>query len=71
MPQNRIRQFQPGMSLDEFFSRYSSEAQCEAVLEAARWPAGFVCPDCGSTAHALFLVGGHKVWQCAPTVGFR
>jgi hypothetical protein len=27
MPQNPI-QFQPGMSLDDFFARYGTEAQC-------------------------------------------
>jgi hypothetical protein len=40
MPQNRIRQFQPGMSLDEFFSRYSSEAQCEASWKRPAGPPG-------------------------------
>ena len=30
MPQNLI-QFQPGMSLDEFFARYGTEAQCAAA----------------------------------------
>jgi transposase-like protein len=64
MPQNPI-QFQPGMSLDEFFEQYGTEAQCEAALERARWPCGFVCPRCGGTAHSTFLVDGHKVWQCS------
>jgi transposase-like protein len=64
MPQNPI-QFQPGMSLDEFFDQYGTEAQCEAALERARWPEGFVCPRCGGTAHSTFLVDGHKVWQCS------
>lgn len=64
MPQNPI-QFQPGMSMNEFFEEYGTEAQCEAALEHARWPNGFVCPECGGTAHSVFLVDGHKLWQCS------
>lgn len=35
-------QFQSGMSLNQLFEHYGTEAQCEAVLEAARWPHGQV-----------------------------
>lgn len=31
MPMNRI-QFQPGVSLAEFFARYGTEVQCAAAL---------------------------------------
>ena len=64
MPQNKI-QFQPGMSLSELIERFGTEAQCEAALERARWPSGFVCPECGETAHSTFLADGRKYWQCA------
>ncbi len=64
MPQNPI-QFQPGMSLNEFFERYGTEAQCEAALRQARWPDGFVCPDCGARAHSTFVADGRQYWQCA------
>lgn len=64
MPQNPI-QFQPGMSLDDFFARYGTEAQCAAALEAARWPQGFVCPHCGATTHSRFQADGREYWQCA------
>ena len=40
-------QFQPGLSMPEYYERYASEARCRAALEAARWPAGFACPACG------------------------
>jgi hypothetical protein len=40
MPMNRI-QFQPGVSMPEFFARYGSEDQCAAALRAMRWPEGF------------------------------
>ena len=46
MPMNRV-QFQPGLSMPEFLTRYGTDAQCEAALQAARWPKGFVCPNCG------------------------
>jgi transposase-like protein len=64
MPQNPI-QFQPGMSLDAFLEQYGTEAQCEAALEHARWPDGFVCPNCGGRAHSTFLVEGRTYWQCS------
>ena len=64
MPQNPI-QFQPGMPLSELMERFGTEAQCEAALEQARWPSGFVCPACGEHQHSVFLVNGRRVWQCA------
>ena len=64
MPQNLI-QFQPGMSLDDFFARYGTEAQCAAALEASRWPQGFVCPHCAATTHSRFQADGRAYWQCA------
>ena len=63
MAMNRI-QFQPGLSMSEFFSLYGSEAQCEAALQAARWPAGFVCPDCGGAARTSFVRRGLRYWEC-------
>ncbi len=64
MPQNPI-QFQHGMSLTEFTQSYGTEAQCEAALLRARWPEGFVCPDCGGRAHSTFLADGRQYWQCS------
>ena len=63
MPMNRI-QFHPGLSLGEFFERYGSEAQCEAALEQARWPEGFVCPRCGGSAHCVLRVRTRRTFQC-------
>ena len=65
MRMNRI-QFQPGLSLPEFFERYASESQCQAALQAARWPRGFVCPKCGGAARSRFVRGGLPYWQCGP-----
>ncbi len=64
MPQNKI-QFQHGMSLSEFIERYGTEARCEKALEKARWPKGFVCPECGEHAHSRFLADGRWYWQCS------
>jgi len=63
MAMNRV-QFQPGLSMPEFYDRYGTEAQCQAALERARWAAGFVCPRCGGAARTRFLRGGLPYWQC-------
>ena len=36
-----------GPSEAQFRAAYGTEAQCRAVVEKLRWPAGFVCPLCG------------------------
>ena len=63
MAMNRI-QFQPGLSMSEFFKLYGTELQCAAALEKVRWPSGFCCPRCGSAAHCVLRGGTHKVSQC-------
>jgi transposase-like protein len=64
MPMNRV-QFQPGLSMSEFMSRYGSDDKCEAALLAARWPSGFVCPACGGSARTSFRRSGRLYWQCS------
>jgi hypothetical protein len=61
MAMNRV-QFQPGLSMPEFLQQFGTEAQCEAALQAARWPGGFVCPNRGGAARiplraTLFATG--------------
>lgn len=63
MAMNQI-QFQPGLSMPEFFKLYGSESRCEVALERARWPDGFCCPCCGQSAHCVLRGGTHKVFQC-------
>ena len=60
MPQNEI-QFQKGMSLDEFFEHYGTDAKCEQALEEARWVRGYTCPTCGCTAHSTFYRNGKNI----------
>ena len=50
--------------MPEFYQRYASEAQCQAALQAARWPNGFVCPSCGGAARTSFVRRGLPYWQC-------
>ena len=64
MPQNTI-QFQRGMSLSTFIETYGTEEACEAALLRARWPSGFVCPQCGHREHSSFVVDRRRYWQCA------
>ena len=45
MAQNKV-QYQRGLSMPEFFDRYGSPDQCEALVRSWRWPCGFVCPRC-------------------------
>ena len=64
MKMNRI-QFQQGLSLNQFLAQYGNEQQCEAILESARWPQGFVCPKCSSNQYGTYRRGKRvKVFQC-------
>ena len=65
MPMNRI-QFQPGVSLTEFFARYGTEEQCAAALVKLRWPDGFLCPRCSAAQHYVVGHGARKL-LLAPT----
>lgn len=60
---NRV-QFQKGLSMPAFLERYGTEEKCHAALVASRWPAGFACPECGSTRHCTFERKGLHYWQC-------
>ena len=57
-------QFQKGLSMTEFFDRYGSQEQCEQVVIEARWPRGFVCPDCAGTNNRSFRRDGLLYWEC-------
>lgn len=64
MAMNRI-QFQPGLSLPAFVRRYGTESACSQALQGARWPNGFVCPQCEGRCHSQFVHRGKPMWQCA------
>lgn len=63
MAMNRI-QFQAGLSLPGFLSQFGTGAQCEAALEKARWPQGFLCPHCGGAGHSVIRTRIRKTYQC-------
>ena len=51
-------------SLIEWQQRFADEAACVRYLFAARWPEGFVCPDCGESK-AWELQTQAWTWECA------
>jgi len=57
-------QFQKGMSLPEFLQGFGTEAACAEAVRRARWPAGFVCPRCGGSAHCVVVSDGRSLFQC-------
>lgn len=60
MSRNKV-QFQKGMGLSDFMTCYGTKTQCEQALFGWRWPAGFVCPECG---HKGYCVLGRGLYQC-------
>jgi transposase-like protein len=59
---------------NEFLSWFDSEDACLGYLEKLRWPAGFVCPACGSAEPAYRSSRGRLVCracnhQCTVTAG--
>jgi ISXO2-like transposase domain/Transposase zinc-ribbon domain len=63
MAMNRV-QFQPGLSMPEFFAQFGTEAQCEAAAAATRWPDGFRCPRCHGSAHCVLRMSNRPLFQC-------
>jgi transposase-like protein len=63
MARNKV-QFQKGLSEAEFSMRYGTEDLCHVAPVGWRWPNGFVCPDCGRTAHCIVQRGARRLFQC-------
>ena len=61
MAKNKI-QFQKGLSLTDFLSKYGNEDKCSQALFRFRWPVGFICPKCGYKGHCE--IQSRKVLQC-------
>jgi transposase-like protein len=57
-------QLQPGLSLSEFQELYGNEPLCEAAIEKAQWPNGFICPKCLSKNHCIVWHGRVQTFQC-------
>ncbi|WP_324732129.1 IS1595 family transposase [Pseudomonas paeninsulae] len=61
MARNQV-QFQPGLSLTNFLKHYATEEQCREALFKLRWPAGFICPECGHQGACCQLA--RRLYQC-------
>ena len=64
MAQNTV-QYQRGLSLPELFDRYGSQEQCEDLVRAWRWPAGFICSRCQGSWHSEFRRAQRLYFQCS------
>lgn len=61
MPKNKV-QFQRGLSLKQFLSKYGTERKCRIALFRMRWPQGFRCPACDYSRFCE--IKSRKVFQC-------
>ncbi len=61
MARNKI-QFQKGLSLGRFLSKYGTEKKCQNALFRMRWPKGYKCPKCGYSGYCF--IRSRKVYQC-------
>ena len=59
MCKNKV-QLQKGLSLPDFMDKFGTEAQCQAALEAAKWPNGFSCAYCGHHSFSRITRGRAK-----------
>ncbi|MES2315890.1 MAG: IS1595 family transposase [Pseudomonadota bacterium] len=64
MAKMNLVQFQPGMSMTQFMTRYGTQEQCEMALEKCRWRDGFECPMCTHKGHYVVWHGKAKTFQC-------
>lgn len=64
MGQNKV-QYQQGLSMPEFFDRYGSLEQCEALVRAWRWSEGFACSRCEDSWHSEFRRQERLYFQCS------
>jgi len=61
MPEKRRLAYH-SMGLFDFQKRFPSDRKCFVYLTRVRFPGGFVCPRCGSSAAGM--VRGRGLWQC-------
>jgi len=61
MAENKV-QFQKGLSVHQFMSKFGTEEQCRKALENVKWPFGYRCEECG---HRSFCyLESRKIFQC-------
>jgi hypothetical protein len=54
-------QFQKGISLQDFIRQYGQEEQCQQAVFLAKWPHGWICPQCG--AKEFYELASRPVYQ--------
>ena len=64
MNSNYQIQFQKGLSLPAFISRFGTRDQCEDYLYSVKWHDGFSCKKCGGKKAISFNKGNRTVFQC-------
>ena len=52
------------MRLTDFTKAYGTDDACRAHMESVRWPAGPVCPECGSVNNAVPVSTKPGRWRC-------
>lgn len=61
MKRSRV-QFQKGLSLQQFLSKYGQEEQCQRAIFRAKWPNGWTCQHCGSKE--FYTLKARQLYQC-------
>ena len=61
MAKNTI-QFQKGLGLHGFLEKCGTEERCHKALYQLRWPAGYICPECGNTTGCELK--SRPIYQC-------
>ena len=62
MAKNMV-QFQKGLSLTSFLSKYATDRQCHDALFRMRWSVGFICPKCDHTGY--YEIRSRKIYECS------
>lgn len=55
-------QFQKGFSLQDFIRQYGQEEQCQKAVFRAKWPSGWICPQCGTKE--FYKLASRPIYQC-------
>jgi len=55
-------QFQKGLSLHDFINKYGQEEQCRKAVFRAKWPNGWICPQCGASEY--YQLAARPIYQC-------
>jgi transposase-like protein len=57
--------FEELLSFEVFQDRFSTEVECMDYLYQAKWPLGFVCPECGHSHAYVITTRNHPLYECS------